>query len=286
MGRTLTTGFIPGKVINGIPVKASIPSNTSNYNVKKSRLVNYIIVHYTGNAKKDSAFSNAKYFNSGYRAASAHFFVDDNDIYQSVALCNVAWHCGGVKYYHASARNTNSIGIEMCCTGGAYTVSEDTISNTAYLVAYICELIGITADDVDTYVLRHYDITHKNCPAQMVKSEQAWKDFKMQVKYILRYVNHVGSYTSGGIDYKWVFDPKYYANKYQDLKNAGITTESALFMHFLKFGMNERRQAHPDFNVNIYSDRYEDLQKAFASDWPKYYQHYCKFGVNEGRSAK
>lgn len=141
-------------------------------------------MHYTGNSK-DNAKNNANYFASGSCKASAHFFVDDAAIYQSVELRDVAWHCGGKSYYHAACRNSNAFGIEMCCTAGNYKVSEKTKENAAYLCANLCKRLGITAEDVDTYVLRHYDITHKSCPAQMVSNEKEWKAFKEDVKNIL-----------------------------------------------------------------------------------------------------
>ena len=77
-----------------------------------------------------------------------------------------AWAVGGTKVYkHTECRNINSISIEMCCSGNSI-VSEQTINNTAYLCAELCKYIGITADTVDTFVLRHYDVWDKQCPAQ------------------------------------------------------------------------------------------------------------------------
>lgn len=187
MGKTITTGFI-NATINSIKVNSSKKCNADNYTNKSSRKVDYIVIHYTGN-KKDEAWANANYFQSPSRGASAHFFVDDREIYQSIELRDVAWHCGANTYYHNYCRNSNSIGIEMCCTAGNYKVSKTTITNTAYLTAYLCKQLGISALQVDQYVLRHYDVTHKLCPAQMVdnsKSEDKdWVAFKKQVKEIL-----------------------------------------------------------------------------------------------------
>lgn len=185
MSKTITTGFI-SDTINGIKVNNSIRCNSDNYNSKTSRKITYIVMHYTGN-KKDTARANAKYFQGANRQASAHFFVDNDNIYQSVALRNIAWHCGGSTYYHSSCRNSNAIGIEMCCTAGNYKISTKTIKNSAYLCANLCKRIGITASEVDKYVLRHYDVTHKKCPAQMANSanDADWVAFKKQVKNIL-----------------------------------------------------------------------------------------------------
>lgn len=183
MAKTVTTGFITD-TINGIKVNSSIKCNSGNYNNNTSRSVSYVVMHYTGNSK-DTAKANANYFSGAGRNASAHFFVDDSEIYQSVELRDTAWHCGAKTYYHNACRNANSIGIEMCCTAGNYKISDTTKENAAYLCAYICKLLGISASVIDTYVLRHYDVTHKTCPAQMVQDPAEWQKFKEKVKSIL-----------------------------------------------------------------------------------------------------
>lgn len=183
MGKTITTAYLDKK-INGIVINTSKKCHSSNYTNDGSRTVNYIVMHYTGNSK-DTASANANYFTGANRQASAHFFVDDTNIYQSVEMRDVAWHCGtSGTYYHSSCRNSNSIGIEMCCTAGNYKISTQTIMNAAKLCAELCKTLGIKEADVDKYVLRHYDITHKKCPAQMANSsdDPDWKAFKAQVK--------------------------------------------------------------------------------------------------------
>lgn len=185
MAKNIAIGLFKCK-INGIDVNTSIKSNSGNYTNKTSRNIKYIVFHYTGN-KKDTAKNNALYFKNNDVNVSAHFFVDDTSIYQSVELTDVAWHCGTKgKYYHSKCRNDNSIGIEMCCTAGNYRISDKTVGNAAFLGASLCELLNIKADEVDTYCLRHYDVTHKNCPAQMVTDANEWKSLKTAIKTILR----------------------------------------------------------------------------------------------------
>ena len=183
--RTINDGS-PIKQFNGIDIDTSIQSSSANYYTYSSRLVKFIVIHYTGN-KKDTAKANATYFHNGSRGASAHLFTDDDSCYQSVALNNAAWAVGGTKVYkHAECRNINSISIEMCCSGNSI-VSEKTINNTAYLCAELCKYIGITADTVDIFVLRHYDVWDKQCPAQWATENSAgWTTFKEKVKAILR----------------------------------------------------------------------------------------------------
>lgn len=184
MGRNISTGYISA-TINGIAVKSNIKSHSGNYDNETKRDVSYIVMHYTGN-DDDNAENNAKYFSNNDIDVSAHFFVDETRIHQSVELRDEAWHCGtDGKYYHSKCRNSNSFGIEMT-TAGNYKISAKTIENSAYLCAYLCEMLNIKSSQVDTYVLRHYDVTHKKCPAQFVDNASEWVAFKTKVKNILK----------------------------------------------------------------------------------------------------
>ena len=172
-------------LITRIKVKSNIKAHPGNYSNDASRKVSYIVMHYTGN-DDDNAENNAKYFSNNDVDVSAHFFVDETRIHQSVELRDMAWHCGtDGRYYHSKCRNANSFGIEMT-TAGKYKISAKTIENSAYLCAYLCELLNIKSGEVDTYVLRHYDVTHKRCPAQMVDNANEWGAFKSKVKSILK----------------------------------------------------------------------------------------------------
>lgn len=66
---------------------------TQNFNTGNAGRIKYIVIHYTAN-NGDTALANTNYFKS-YRGASAHYFVDENNIYQSIEDKNIAWHCGG-----------------------------------------------------------------------------------------------------------------------------------------------------------------------------------------------
>ena len=170
--------------VNNITINRSKPCSSSNYTNVNSRKIEYIVMHYTGNTK-DLACNNANYFMGANRQASAHYFVDNDSIWQSVDVNDMAWHCGtSGTYYHSTCRNANSIGIEMCCTAGNYKVSASTKENAAHLAAALCKYLEIT--DVDKYIVRHYDVTHKNCPAQMAGSNNAeWSAFKSRVKELI-----------------------------------------------------------------------------------------------------
>lgn len=152
---------------------------TRNYTKRTNKKNKYIVIHYVGAVS--TALNNAKYFKTTYRGASAHYFVDEKDIYRVVADKDIAWHCGASKYKHADCRNSNSIGIEMCCyrkADGTLDVSDKVIERTIELTKILMAQYNIPAENV----LRHYDVTGKNCPAPMVADVSKWNDFKARLQ--------------------------------------------------------------------------------------------------------
>lgn len=135
----------------------------------------YIVVHYTGN-KGDTAKNNADYFAREIikPSASAHFFVDENAVWQSVPDNHAAWHVGASKYYHPQCRNANSLGVEICMLDKNGQVRQGSIDRAAELVRELMLKYSIP----DDHVIRHYDVTHKDCPAPMVTNPARWQAFK------------------------------------------------------------------------------------------------------------
>ena len=156
----------------------------SNYGNKRNlSTIKYIVIHYTAN-DGDSDEANGNYFDDTYRGASAHYFVDDDSITQTVPDDYVAYSVGGSKYNNAGGRlhgvatNANTLNIEMCDTvkDGRYNVSEKTLANTIALVKEKQTQYGIP----DANVIRHYDVNGKPCPAYYV-DENAWATFKARL---------------------------------------------------------------------------------------------------------
>ena len=88
-----------------------------------------------------------------------------------------------------------------------------------------------------------------------------------------------------GINYEPVYDGAFYRAKYKDLQDAYGDNYDKYIMHFVKWGMKERRIAKDSFNVNYYMTNYKDLREAYGNDYPSYYIHYIKWGQKEGRVA-
>ncbi len=138
-------------------------ANRKNYGGTRSTgSIKYIVVHYTGN-DGDTDENNGKYFKTNIVQASAHYFVDDDSITQSVPDNHIAWHCGAKKYKHAYCRNANSIGVELCddVRNGVVYPSEKTIENALELVEHLMQKYSIPKANV----IRHYDVSGKLCPA-------------------------------------------------------------------------------------------------------------------------
>ena len=158
-----------------------------------NRKIKYIVIHWVGAAS--SAKNNADYFYSADRSASAHYFVDDKEIWQSVLDKNAAWAVGGgpldqaspyAKYgkkYFNKCTNSNSISIEMCCkknSQGKLYITDETIDLTAELVQMLQKKYSIS----DKNVIRHFDVNGKLCPGTHIE-ELKWE--KLHSKLVGNY---------------------------------------------------------------------------------------------------
>lgn len=172
-------------------------ANKSNYGDKRDVSKLYIVIHYTGN-DGDTAKNNAEYYHNSIVKASAHFFVDNNEIYQSVPIEYAAWSVGGKKYTSCSQtgggtmygiiNNQNSINIEMCDNkpkDGKISLTQKTRENTEDLVVSLMLKYNIPAERI----YRHFDVTGKICPSYFISygehsndGQNYWEFFKKNVK--------------------------------------------------------------------------------------------------------
>ncbi len=161
------------------------PCNPANYSAGRTQPITYLVLHYTAN-NGDTAQNNCDYFAREAVGASAHYFVDESNIKQSVADGNTAWHCGGGLQgsaghaWYGVCTNSNSIGIEMCSdvVDGSYVITAQTVENAVALVQYLMATHNIPLENV----IRHYDVTGKTCPAPWVQDESQWQNFKQQLE--------------------------------------------------------------------------------------------------------
>ncbi|MBR5823784.1 MAG: N-acetylmuramoyl-L-alanine amidase [Paludibacteraceae bacterium] len=151
-------------------------ANKKNYgSARATSTIKYLVIHYTGN-DGDTDENNGRYFQNNVVQASAHYFVDDDSITQSVPDNYIAWHCGTNKgYKHKLCRNANSIGIEICddIKNGTIYSSPKTIANVLELVEHLMKKYNIPKENV----IRHYDVTGKHCPAYWIDNNLWKKEF-------------------------------------------------------------------------------------------------------------
>lgn len=137
--------------------------------------VKKIVVHYTGNPGA-TAQGNRDYFESlaenPVTSASSHFIIGlDGEIIQCVPLNEVA--------YASNEANSYSISIECChpTEDGEFTTA--TYNQCVALVAELCNYYHLNPEND---VIRHYDVTGKECPRFYVDNPDEWNMFLGFVK--------------------------------------------------------------------------------------------------------
>lgn len=151
-----------------------------NYNYsRRSSKPKYIVIHDTGNPGA-GANNHYIYFNGGNRGASADFFVDSNNIIQTVNTdVNYSWAVGDGKGVYGIT-NANSCSIEMCLEKDGVP-SEATIQNTIELTKYLMSYYGISINGIK----RHYDASRKLCPNSLMDNNWAkWNEIKARISGI------------------------------------------------------------------------------------------------------
>ena len=132
-----------------------------------------IVVHYTANPGS-TAQNNRDYFNglkdSHETEASSNFIVGlDGEIIQWVPTWEMA--------YASNSRNIDTVSIECCHPDETGKFTDETYRSLVQLTAWLCVKFNLTQDQV----IRHYDVTGKNCPKYFVENKEAWDQFKQDV---------------------------------------------------------------------------------------------------------
>lgn len=162
-----------------------IQAHSKNFNpsVRALSSIKYIVMHYTSNTN-DTAKNNALYFRDAAISASAHYFVSDESIYQSVPDNHAAYAVGlgSMKepYFKwpsmwQKITNSNSISIELCGSKSGPEASETTKRTACKLAADLMDKYGLTP----SCLYRHYDVTGKPCPKWAVDDEMKWLELRV-----------------------------------------------------------------------------------------------------------
>ena len=129
-----------------------------------------IVIHYTANPGS-TAMDNRNYFeglkDSHETKASSNFVVGlEGEIVQCVPTWEVA--------YASNSRNIDTVSIECCHPDETGRFNDATYQSMVKLCAWLCMKFDLTSEDV----IRHYDVTGKNCPKYFVENEDAFAAFR------------------------------------------------------------------------------------------------------------
>lgn len=139
----------------------------------KTGKIKGIVIHYTANPGA-TARGNRDYFenlkDTHITKASSNFVVGlEGEIIQCVPTWEVA--------YASNDRNEDTVSIECCHPDESGKFNQETYRSMVQLSAWLCLKFDLTEKDI----IRHYDVTGKNCPKYFVENEKAWETFKKDV---------------------------------------------------------------------------------------------------------
>lgn len=142
--------------------------NTARTGNPLSKVKN-VVIHYVGNPGS-TAQNNRDYYDKSSTEVSSHFVVGlDGEIIQCIPLYE--------KSSASNWRNGDTISIETCHPDETGRFNEATYNSLVKLTAWLLNKLKLDENDI----IRHYDITGKQCPLYYVENEDKWEQLKKDV---------------------------------------------------------------------------------------------------------
>lgn len=140
---------------------------------EKVDAVENVVIHYLANPGT-TAQQNHDYFESLKDlkdvSMSANFVIGiDGEIIECVPPGEIA--------YASNSMNHLSISIENCHLDESGRFTEETYRSCVRLTAYLVAEYGLSRENI----IRHYDVTGKECPLYYVEHEDKWEKFRDEV---------------------------------------------------------------------------------------------------------
>ena len=145
---------------------------------KPLKRVNDIVVHYVGNPGT-SAAANVGYFKQlgnadanpeGHKASSNFVIGLQGEVIMCVPIDEVA--------YCSNNRNSDTISIECCHPDEEGKFTDATYVSLVKLLNYLCNALELD----ENHIIRHYDVTGKECPRYYVRNPEAWDTLKLDLR--------------------------------------------------------------------------------------------------------
>ncbi len=129
-----------------------------------------IVIHYVGNPGT-TAQQNRDFYENPESEVSSHFLVGlEGEVIQCVPLDE--------KSSASNWRNGDTLSVEVCHPDEGGQFSEASYQSLVRLTAWLCQSYGLSSG----HIIRHFDITGKECPRYYVQNEDAWQQFKTDVE--------------------------------------------------------------------------------------------------------
>ena len=133
-----------------------------------------IAVHYVGNPNT-TAKQNRDFYANPKSEVSSHFVIGmDGEIIQCIPLDE--------KSSATNERNRDTISIEVCHPDDTGKFTEKSYASLVKLTSWLCTEFNLGENNI----IRHFDVTGKECPRYFVQHEDAWETFVSDVKATLK----------------------------------------------------------------------------------------------------
>jgi len=155
-----------------------LPVNEYSRPGKKLDAMNGIVIHNTGNPGTTAEQNRSYYYNvskTGETYVSSNFVIGiDGTVILCVPMDEVA--------YCSNNRNSDTLSIECCHEDESGELSEAALESLVKLCAWLCEQYELDAAED---IIRHYDITGKECPKYYTDNPEAWEALKGEIAAML-----------------------------------------------------------------------------------------------------
>ncbi|MDM5337741.1 N-acetylmuramoyl-L-alanine amidase [Fictibacillus enclensis] len=139
-----------------------------------NRIPRYAVAHDTGN-EGSTAKQNYKYFNSRNLEASAHVFIDDQEILLIIPLSEKAWHVRS----QVSDANDWALGVELC--HGGNIIWKEAYKRYVWFFAWLCRHYGWIPEHS---IKGHFQLD----PARRADPVNAFKKYGVTYQHFLQAV--------------------------------------------------------------------------------------------------
>ena len=146
-----------------------IDENSNSRRGEKLTDIKEIVIHYVGNPGATGQ-QNHDWYGEANCDVNSHFVVGlQGEVIQCIPLDE--------KSSASNQRNGDTISIEVCHPDATGKFTDASYYSVVDLTAWLVKACGLKVDNV----IRHYEVTGKECPLYYVKHEDAWWQLRADI---------------------------------------------------------------------------------------------------------